>query len=321
MCMYSAPDSVPAGWHHTHYAARAVGGAGLIILEATGVSPEGRISELDLGLWSDEQGRALEPVVEAIHANGAAAGIQISHAGRKSEVRDAVIEAPEALAYDENSRVPVAMTAADIRETVNEFKDAARRADRAGFDVIEIHAAHGYLLNQFLSPLTNGRTDEYGGSPQNRARFLGEVLDAVSLVWPAEKPVAVRVTAEDYAEGGNMPDDLAEILNLVKGIGSGIDIVDVSTGGLMPVAPKAFPGYQLPHARTIRGKTGLRVIGGGLITTPSEAESAIANGNADLVFLGRELLRNPYWPLKAAAELGDDVAWPQQYERAKPRVK
>jgi NADPH2 dehydrogenase len=321
MCMYSAPDSVPTDWHPTHYATRAVGGAGLILLEATGVAPEGRISDYDLGLWADAQGRALEAVADGIHANDAAAGIQISHAGRKSEVTDAVIEAPEALAYDENSRVPVAMTADDIRETVDEFKRAAGRADRAGFDVIEIHAAHGYLLNQFLSPLTNGRTDEYGGSPQNRARFLGEVLDAISLVWPAEKPIFVRVTAEDYAEGGNMPDDLAEILNIVKGIGNGIDVVDVSTGGLVPVVPKTFPGYQLPHARIIRDKTGLPVIGGGLITTPSEAESAIADGNADLVFLGRELLRNPYWPLKAAAELGDDIDWPSQYERAKPRVK
>jgi NADPH2 dehydrogenase len=321
MCMYSAPDSVPADWHITHYTTRAIGGAGLIILEATGVSPEGRISDFDLGLWTDEQGRALGSVVDRIHANDASAGIQISHAGRKSEVTDAVIEAPEAIAYDENSRVPVAMTIADIRETVDEFKRAAERADSAGFDVIEIHAAHGYLLNQFLSPLTNRRTDEYGGSPKNRARFLGEVLDAVSLVWPSEKPIIVRVTAEDYAEGGNTPDDLAEILNIVKEIGNGIDVVDVSTGGLVPVVPKAFPGYQLPHARTIREKTGLPVIGGGLITTPGEAESAIADGNADLVFLGRELLRNPYWPLKAAAELGDDVEWPYQYERAKPRVK
>jgi NADPH2 dehydrogenase len=319
--MYSAPNSVPESWHLTHYATRAVGGAGLIILEATGVSPEGRISDFDLGLWTDEQGRSLEPVVGGIHANGASAGIQISHAGRKSEVANAVIEAPEAIAYDENSRMPVAMTTADIRETANEFKRAAERANRAGFDVIEIHAAHGYLLNQFLSPLTNGRTDEYGGSPQNRARFLGEVLDAVSLVWPAEKPIIVRVTAEDYAKGGNTPDDLAEILNIVKGIGNGIDIVNVSTGGLVPVVPKTFPGYQLPHARTIREKTGLLVIGGGLITTPGEAEAAIADGNADLVFLGRELLRNPYWPLKAAAELGDDIEWPSQYERAKPRGK
>jgi NADPH2 dehydrogenase len=319
MCMYSAPDSVPTDWHIIHYATRAVGGVGLIIIEATGISPEGRISDADLGLWTDEQGTALEAVVSLIHVNGAMAGVQLNHAGRKSEVTDAVIEAPEAVAYDEDSRVPAAMTFTDIRETVDEFQRAAERADRAGFDVLEIHAAHGYLLNQFLSPLTNGRTDEYGGSPQNRARFLGEVLDAVSEAWPEEKPIFVRVTAEEYVDGGNMPDDLAEQLNGVKGIGHGIDVVDVSTGGLIPVAPKAFPGYQLPHARIIREKTGLPVIGGGLITMPEEAESAIADGKADLVFLGRELLRNPYWPLLAASELGDEVAWPKQYERAKPR--
>jgi NADPH2 dehydrogenase len=321
MCMYSARDGFPTDWHHTHYATRAVGGAGLILLEATGVSPEGRIGDSDLGLWSDEQGRALEALVSRIHANGARAGIQLNHAGRKSEVRNAAIEAPSVLAYDENSRVPAAMTLADIRETTEEFRQAAERANRAGFDALEIHAAHGYLLNQFLSPLTNGRNDEYGGSPQNRVRFLGEVLEAVSRAWPTEKPIFVRVTAEEYAEGGNMPDDLAELLNIVKGIGNGIDVVDVSTGGLVPIAPKAFPGYQLPHARIIREKTGLPVIGGGLITTPAEAEAAVADGNADFVFIGRELLRNPYWPLHAASVLGDDVAWPKPYERAKPRGK
>ncbi|MDR2156467.1 MAG: NADPH dehydrogenase NamA [Clostridiales Family XIII bacterium] len=321
MCMYSAPDGVPADWHFTHYATRAVGGTGLIIVEATGVAPEGRISDADLGLWTDGQSEALVALVAQIHANGARAGIQLNHAGRKSEVTGATIEAPEARAYDEKSRVPVAMTIADIQNTVKEFQRAAERAHRAGFDVIEIHAAHGYLLNQFLSPLTNGRTDAYGGSPQNRARFLGETLEAIGSVWPAEKPIFVRVTAEEYAEGGNLPDDLAEQLNGVKESGNGIDAVDVSTGGLMPIAPKVFPGYQLPHARIIREKTGLPVIGGGLITTPEEAEAALAEGNADFVFLGRELLRNPYWPLAAAAALGDEIAWPKQYERARPRKK
>ncbi|MDR1573501.1 MAG: NADPH dehydrogenase NamA [Clostridiales Family XIII bacterium] len=321
MCMYSASDGTPTDWHFLHYATRAVGGAGLILLEATGVSPEGRISDSDLGLWSDKQGRILEILVSRIHANGAQAGIQLNHAGRKSEVQNAAIEAPSAIAYDEKSRVPAAMTLADIRETTEEFRQAAERANKAGFDALEIHAAHGYLLNQFLSPLTNRRNDDYGGSPQNRVRFLGEVLEAVSRVWPADKPIFVRVTAEEYAEGGNMPDDLAELLNIVKGIGNGIDVVDVSTGGLVPIAPKAFPGYQLPHARTIREKTGLPVIGGGLITTPAEAEAAIADGNADFVFIGRELLRNPYWPLHAALVLGDEVAWPKSYERARPRGK
>ncbi|MDR0356906.1 MAG: NADPH dehydrogenase [Clostridiales Family XIII bacterium] len=319
MCMYCAPNGTPEDWHFTHYATRAIGGAGLIILEAVGISPEGRISDLDLGLWKDDQGVALRSLAERIRENGAKAGIQLNHAGRKSEVKDIVIESAEALAYDANSRVPVAMTTADIRETTEEFRAAAKRASDAGFDVIEIHAAHGYLLNQFLSPLTNNRTDVYGGTPKNRARFLGEVLEAISEVLPPEKTIFVRVTAEEYADGGNMPADLAEQLNFVKDIGNGIDAVDVSTGGLMPAVPKAFPGYQLPHAQIIRERTGLPVVGGGLITTPTEAEAAAAEGKVDLVFLGRELLRNPYWPLTAAMELGDDVAWPKQYERAKPR--
>jgi NADPH2 dehydrogenase len=321
MCMYSAPAGMPADWHVMHYATRAVGGVGLIIMEATAVAPEGRISDSDLGLWSDEQGSALEAVVTRIHENGARAGIQINHAGRKCEATCDAIEAPEAIAFDEHSRVPVAMTDADIHATTEEFRRAAERAHKAGFDFLEIHAAHGYLLNQFLSPLTNHRTDAYGGSAKNRARFLGEVLDAVSAVWPAEKPICVRITAEDYADGGNMPEDLAEQLNFVKKNGNGIDVIDVSTGGLVPVTPEVFPGYQLPHAQIIRDKTGLPVIGGGLITTPAQAEAALAENKADLIYLGRELLRNPYWPLAAAAELGDEIAWPQQYERARIRRK
>jgi NADPH2 dehydrogenase len=319
MCMYSAPDGVPTDWHLTHYATRAIGGAGLIIVEATGVSPEGRISDFDFGLWEDGQGKALEALVSLIHKYGARAGIQLNHAGRKSEVTDAVIEAPSAIAYDEGSRVPAVMTEEDIRETAEQFRRAAGRADRAGFDVIEIHSAHGYLLNQFLSPLTNTRSDKYGGPIENRARLLGEVLEAIGEEWPAEKPIIVRVTAEEYGEGGNMPDDVAKALNSVKGCGNGIDAVDVSTGGLLPVAPKAFPGYQLPHALEIKTKTGLPVIGGGLITSPDEAESAIAEEKSDLVFIGRELLRNPYWPLEAAAKLNEEIEWPKQYERAKPR--
>ncbi|MDR3296275.1 MAG: NADPH dehydrogenase [Clostridiales Family XIII bacterium] len=318
MSMYCAPDSVPTKWHETHYATRAVGGVGLILIEAVATSPEGRISDTELGIWDDGKGRALEPLVSRIHENGAKAGIQLNHAGRKCDVPGAAVEAPSPLPYDANAPVPAEMTAEDIRQTVNEFRQAAGRAHQAGFDVLEIHAAHGYLLNQFLSPLTNRRGDAYGGPPENRARLLGEVLDAVSLAWPADKPVFVRVTAEDYMDGGNLPADLAQLLNIAKRAGNGIDVVDVSTGGLVPVTPKAFPGYQLPHAKIIKERTGLPVIGGGLLTTAAEAENAAADG-MDLVFLGRELLRNPYWLFGAAKELGENLTWPAQYERAKPR--
>jgi NADPH2 dehydrogenase len=319
MCMYSATDGVATAWHDTHYATRAVGGVGLIVVEATGVSPEGRISDNDLGLWNGTQRDALAAIVSHIHSLGGKIGIQIGHAGRKSEVTGVQIEAPSALAYDENSRTPKAMSADDIRDTVLEFRQAASYAAQAGFDLVEIHAAHGYLINQFLSPLANLRDDAYGGSVENRIRILVETLEAVGDVWPKEKPIAVRVTAEDYRDGGNTAEDLAKIINLVKNIGNGIDLVNVSTGGVVPVVPKAFPGYQLPHAKLIREATGLPVIGGGLISTAEEVEEALAAGKADLIYLGRELLRNPYWVLAADPEDKQSV-WPKQYERGKPRI-
>ncbi len=315
MCMYVAPETgMVTHWHVIHYATRAVGGAGLIIVEATGVSPEGRLTSNDLGIWEDAHVEGLASIVKAVHDNGAKIGIQINHGGRKCEAKVAEIEAPSPIPYDENSRMPKEMTKEDIEETVDQFKNAAIRADKAGFDLVQIHAAHGYLLSEFLSPLTNKRTDEYGGSYENRVRFLGEVLDAVRSVWPAEKPIEVRVSAEDYGEGGNRAEDLAAMLNLIKD--KGIDSVNVSTGGVIPVVPKAFPGYQIPHAETIKRLTGLPVAGGGLLSDPAEVNAIVQQGKTDQVYLGRELLRNPYWALHASRALGVNLEWPTPYKRA-----
>lgn len=316
MCMYCAgEDGKVTPWHIIHYATRAIGGAGLIIVEATGVCPEGRISSSDLGLWNDEQIEGMRQLVEAVHENGAKIGIQLNHAGRKCTAEGMDVEAPSAIAFDEDSVIPREMTISDIDQTVEQFRQATVRAAEVGFDIVEIHAAHGYLLSEFLSPLTNKRDDEYGGTPENRVRFLGRVIDAVRRSWPAEKPLEVRVTAEDYGNGGNLAEDVAAMLNLVKN--KGVDIVNVSTGGVVPAAPKVFKGYQIPHAQKIKSMTGLPVIAGGIVTEPREAEEIVSSGKADMVYLGRELLRNPYWPLNAAKELGCDLQWPKQYERAK----
>ena len=320
MCMYCAEeDGLVTDWHIMHYASRAVGGTGLIIVEATGICPEGRISSNDLGLWNDQQIPGMKKLTDAVHANGAKIAVQLNHAGRKCTALGMDVEAPSAVPFDEDSVTPREMTVSDIKETILQFRQAAERAEKAGFDMIEVHAAHGYLLSEFLSPLTNRRTDEYGGSLENRVRMLGQVLDAVKEVWPKEKPLCVRVSAEDYQDGGNMAEDLAQMLNMVKD--KGIDLVNVSTGGVVPVAPNAVKGYQIPHAETIKKATGLPVIAGGLVTDPQEAEDIIFGEKADFVYIGRELLRNPYWPLQAAGELGVDIAWPKQYERAKPRHK
>ncbi|MCB6993798.1 NADPH dehydrogenase NamA [bacterium 210820-DFI.6.37] len=320
MCMYCAgEDGVVTDWHILHYASRAVGGTALLIVEATGICPEGRISSNDLGLWQDDQIAGMKKLTDAVHANGAKIAVQLNHAGRKCTAEGMDVEAPSAIPFDGESVTPRAMTKADIEETIQQFRQAAERAEKAGFDMVEIHGAHGYLLSEFLSPLTNQRTDEYGGSRENRVRLLGQVIDAVKEVWPEEKPLCVRVSAEDYQEGGNMAEDLAEMLNLVKD--KGIDLVDVSTGGVVPAVPNAVKGYQIPHGEKIKKLTGLPVIAGGLVTDPQEAEEIIFSGRADFVYIGRELLRNPYWPLQAANELGVDMAWPKQYERAKPRHK
>jgi len=318
MCMYCAKeDGKVTPWHIQHYATRAIGGTGLIIVEATGVCPEGRISSNCLGLWNDNQIEGMKQLVDTVHEYGAKIGIQLNHAGRKCTASNVVVEAPSPIAFDENSVVPVEMSIDDINATVEEFKSAAARAEEAGFDVIEIHAAHGYLLNEFLSPLTNKRIDEYGGSKENRVRIVGSVLDAVKEVWPDDKAICIRVTAEDYQDGGNKAEDLAEMINMIKD--KGIDVVHVSTGGVVSVLPDVFPGYQIPHAEIIKTETGLPVIGGGLITEAEFAEELIAEQKCDMVYVGRLLLRNPYWPLNASVELDADFQWPKQYERGKPR--
>lgn len=316
MCMYCAgKDGKVTPWHVLHYGTRAVGQVGLIIVEATGISPEGRISENDLGLWEDGQIVGMKEIVDVVHANCGKVGVQLNHAGRKCTATGMDVEAPSPIAFDEESVVPREMTETDIAETVMEFVEAAQRALEAGFDIIEIHGAHGYLLSEFLSPLCNKRQDNYGGSAENRVRFLGEVIAAVREVWPKEKPIQVRVSAEDYGEGGNVAEDLAEMLNMIKNLG--VDIVNVSTGGVISATPKVSKGYQVPHAAKIKQCTGLPVIAGGIVTEAEEAQEIIQSGKADLVYLGRELLRNPYWTLEAAKKLGEDLTWPRQYERAK----
>ncbi|MGI5172374.1 NADPH dehydrogenase NamA [Treponema sp. OMZ 840] len=314
MCMFCAPETgTVTDFHIMHYAARALGGTGLITVEATAVSPEGRISENDLGIWSDDFIPGLQKIADAIHDYGSKAALQIGHAGRKSRVQGIELEAPSAIAFDEKSAVPKEMTNEDIQDTVEEFKQAAARADKAGFDMIQLHAAHGYLLSEFLSPLTNKRCDEYGGNPENRVRILGDVLDAIQSVWK-DKPIEVRVSADDYAEGGNTAEDIALMLNIVKH--KGIDSVNVSTGGTVNVAPNAFTNYQIPHAKVIREQTGLPVAAGGLIVSAKEANDVIAADGIEQVYVGRELLRNPYFALNAAKELKADIEFPKQYMRA-----
>ena len=314
MCMYSAgTDGMPTDFHFTHYTSRAVGGVGLIIMEATAVIPCGRISDHCLGLWNDRQAEALAPIVAACRKQGAAMAIQLNHAGRKCEADEPVIYAPSAIPFDEKSPMPREMTRADIQDTVQAFRAAAARAASAGFDIVEIHAAHGYLLSEFLSPLTNIRTDEYGGSTENRTRLLKEVLEAVHEVWPAERPVLLRVSAEDYEPDGMHPEEMARILKIVKPY---VDMVDISTGGVVPTPPPAlYPGYQLKAAEYIRQQVGLPTIAVGLLTDPHHVEDILCSVRADVTALGRALLRDPYWVLHAARELDLDYPWPEQYLR------
>lgn len=322
MCMYSADDDGKAKeWHKLHYASRAVGAVGLIIQEATAVESRGRISSNDLGIWDDSQVEGLKNIVDTCKKYGAHMGIQLGHAGRKCEAKNERIIAPSPIAFNDEYRVPNEITKVEINEVIQAFKDAAKRCVQIGYDIIEIHGAHGYLINEFLSPLTNKRTDEYGGSKENRARFLKEVLHAVREIWPMEKPLMLRVSAEDYADdgNGNHPEDLAELINMVKG--EGVDLIDVSSGGVISVAPKAFQGYQVKFAEVINKITELPVVAGGLIIEPNMAEEILQNRRADLVFFGRALLRNPYWPLHADTELSNIAIWPKQYERARIRRK
>jgi 2,4-dienoyl-CoA reductase-like NADH-dependent reductase (Old Yellow Enzyme family) len=331
MCQYSAEDGMPTDWHFVHLGSRAVGGAALVMVEATGVSPAGRISPWDTGIWSDAHAEAFARVTAFIHARGSVAGIQIAHAGRKAST-DAPWRGgepltpdrggwqplgPSAIPFDAGHPVPKEMSAGDIDRTVDDFAAAARRALAAGFRVIEIHAAHGYLLHSFLSPLSNRRTDEYGGSLANRMRLPLRVTEAVRAAVPAGLPLFVRISATDWTDGGW---DLPQSIELSKRLkDAGADLVDCSSGGNVPHARiPVEPGYQVPFAEAIRREAGIATGAVGLITDPQQAEAIVASGRADAVLLARALLRDPYWPLHAAEALGADAAWPEQYGRAKP---
>lgn len=309
MCMYACAtkDGKVTDWHVIHYASRAVGQVGLIMMEATAVSPEGRITYDDLGIWSDEHIEGLKKIVEAVHANGAKIGIQLAHAGRKATVHEDIL-APSPIAF-EGMKVPKEMTLAKIEETIHKFKEAARRAKEAGFDVIEIHAAHGYLINQFLSPLSNKRTDGYGGSEENRFRFLQAVTQAVTSVWSG--PLFTRVSAREYHEAGNTVQTYVQYAKKLKELG--VDLIDCSSGGVVPAPLQVYPGYQVPLAEHIRKEAEIATGAVGLITTGVQAEEIIKNERADLVFIGRELLRNPYWARSAAEELQEIIDSPKSY--------
>ena len=312
MCMYEADnDGLVKPFHVVHYASRAVGGTALILLEATAVVPEGRITDQDLGIWSDEHIKGLSELTAQMKQYGAVPGIQLAHAGRKATVAGDIY-APSAIAFSDDYKTPNALTIAQIKEVVDAFKKAAERAIKAGFEVLEIHAAHGYLINEFLSPLANKRNDEYGGNAENRYRILREVIDAIRSIW--DGALLVRVSAEDYAEGGLTPTDYVEFGQWMKQ--QDVDLIDVSTGSVVPAAIKAFPLYQVPHAKAVK-ESGLPVGAVGLITTGTEAESVLQNGDADLIFIGRELLRDPYFAYRAAKELGIHFeATAKTYKRA-----
>ncbi|MBB4825652.1 NADPH2 dehydrogenase [Sporosarcina luteola] len=312
MCMYScdSEDGKVMDWHKIHYASRAVGQVGLIILEATAVQPQGRISAQDLGIWGEDHVEGLSEVVDLMKQHGAATGIQLAHAGRKATV-EGTIYAPSAIAFNNQYKTPAEMTKDDIEETIAAFKEAAIRSKKAGFDVIEIHAAHGYLINEFLSPLSNQRTDDYGGSSEKRYRFLREIIDQIRSVWKG--PLFVRISAHDYAEGGMAPQDYVEMARWMKT--QDVDLIDVSSGAVVPARIDAFPGYQVPYAELLRREADIPTGAVGLITSAIQAEEILKNGRADLVLLARELLRDPYWPYRAAKELKVEIEVPKQYDR------
>jgi len=329
LCEYSSEDGFANNWHLVHLGSRAVGGAALVITEATAVSPEGRISYGDLGIYKDEHIAKLKEINDFIHEQGAFAGIQLAHAGRKASHEvpwkgNAQIPsdqtngwkslAPSPIPFSDKEEAPLELDKAGIEKIKADFKAAAHRALQAGFDVIEIHGAHGYLIHEFYSPLSNKRTDEYGGSFENRIRLLLEVVDSVKESWPASKPLFVRISSTDWIEGGWTIDDSTTLAKILKD--KGVDLVDCSSAGnvLAPIPLK--PGYQVEFAEALR-KTGILTGAVGLITEARQAEDIIASGQADMVFIAREFLRDPHFPLRAAHELGVDVKWPVQYERAK----
>ena len=331
MCQYSAEEGLCNDWHLVHLGSRAVGGAALVMAEATAVTRDGRISPADLGIWSDEHVEPLTRIARFVHSQGAVAGIQLAHAGRKASTKPPwegggplmtpeeggwTVAGASPLPFREDGPVPVPLDAAGLDEVVAAFETAARRALAAGFRVLEIHAAHGYLLHQFLSPLSNHREDSYGGSLENRMRLLLQVAERLRAVMPEELPLFVRISATDWAEGGWEIEQSVELAKRLQQ--TGVDLIDVSSGGTLPrVSIPVAPGYQVPFACRIRQEAGILTGAVGLITEPRQADEIIRNGEADLVFLARELLRDPYWVFRAQRELGEPAALPVQYERAR----
>jgi 2,4-dienoyl-CoA reductase-like NADH-dependent reductase (Old Yellow Enzyme family) len=314
MCMYSvfAEDGIATDWHLAHYGSRAVGGAGLIIVEATAVEPRGRITGRDLGLWDDAQIPALARMAHLMADNGAVPAVQLGHAGRKATVLGAI--GPSPLAFSTDYATPQEMTRGDIEQAILAFQQAARRARDAGFQAVEIHSAHGYLLHQFMSPLSNQRDDSYGGDFDNRVRLHLEVVRAVRAVWPENLPLMVRISATDWREGGW---DLEQSVELARRLaGEGVDLMDVSSGGLSAAQQiQPAPGYQVPFAERIRRETGMATGAVGLISEAEQANAIVRDGQADAVLIARQSLRDPYWPLRAARELGVELPVPTQYRR------
>jgi 2,4-dienoyl-CoA reductase-like NADH-dependent reductase (Old Yellow Enzyme family) len=333
MCQYSSVDGFADDWHLVHLGQFAIGGAAAVITEATAVVPEGRISPQDLGIWKDEHVEMLARIGRFVRQHGAVWGSQLAHAGRKASMSRpwdggaiappaaggwTPVYGPSAVAFDAGFQTPQALDEAGIARVVGAFKDAARRALAAEMQIIEIHGAHGYLIHEFLSPLSNTRTDRYGGSFENRTRLVREVTTAIRTVWPEELPLSVRLSASDWTDGGWTPEETAELARLLHG--DGADIIDCSSGGNVAKARIPIgPGYQVSFAEQVRRVSGVPTAAVGLITTPEQADTIIRTGQADMVMLARELLRDPHWPLRAAHVLGHEHAWPPQYERAKWR--
>jgi NADPH2 dehydrogenase len=315
MCQYVAnTDGTVTDWHHVHYGARAIGGVGLIVLEASAVEARGRISKNDIGIWSDDHIAGLKRIVDFGHQYGAKMGIQLAHAGVKAETDEPNV-APSALTHFPRYQVPQELSAAEIQAIVEKFKASAARAVQAGFDTIELHGAHGYLIEEFLSPLTNKRTDQYGGSFENRIRFALDVIRAVKSVIPDEMPLLMRVSASEYSEESYSLDEMVEMVKAFQA--AGVDMIDCSSGGALPVAPPAiYPGYQVPFSEAIKHGAGIPTIAVGLLDHPALAEDVVRNGRADLVAIARGLLRNPHWAKVAALELKAELELPASYARA-----
>lgn len=331
MCEYSSEDGFANDWHLVHLGARAQGGPGLVMLEASAVLPEGRITPADLGIWKDEHIEGLARIVRFLHGQGVRAGIQLAHAGRKASMAVPFVPeklvlpeeggwqpvGPSAIAFAPHYGVPQALDQVGIDAVIAAFAAAAVRAQKAGFDVVELHGAHGYLLHEFLSPLANQRTDSYGGSFENRTRLTVRVADAVRAVWPEEKPLFARISATDWVEGGWTIDESVELAKVLRG--HGVDLIDASSGGMAPAAKiPVGPAFQAPFAARIKVEAGIATAAVGMITEPEQANALVAEEKADMVFLARAMLRDPYWPVHAAAALGVEASWPKQYLRAAP---